>query len=766
MKIKKIITATLLFLFFATISNPSHAVNINKITKIKIQGTERIGPEIVKSYLEVKKYGYYNKKKVNQSLKNLYQTELFEDVQITFKWNTLIVKVKENPIISDIVFEGNKSVNDDILMGEISLYRRAIFSKTKLKKDVQKIISLYEKSGRFLATVEPKIIKKKDNRVTLIFEIHEGKKAKVKKIFIIGNEKFNDDKLKDIIFTKEAKFLGFSAGELYDPERLEYDKELLRRFYFSKGYADFEIISLIGEITPKKDGFYITILIKEGVKYNFGKISVTNHIKKFDKTLVEKKIKIKEGQVFNADRMNKTIDKMIEEMGKHGYAFVDVEPKTTKNRENRIIDINFIIHPTRKVYIGRINIIGNTRTLDEVIRRELRIQEGDPYNSTKILRSKQRLQNLGYFKRVEINKTTGDQLNKVDLTIEVKEQKTGELNMGVGYSTVEGANVNLGIREKNVLGTGRKLSLDWMRSESVTKTTLGYGKPYFLNREVFAGFDVFYKKVDDKDSIDYDKKSYGGSVDFSYEITEYLTHKVFYSNFKEEIYNISPLYSGSLDDTKKTTSLIGESFYYDRRDSKFEPHKGIYLNWNTSRAGLGGDKHYLSNTGTATGYIPVIFDELVFKTELRGGYIDGTGEPIAMEDAFYLGGYSFRGFKPAGIGPRTVNSTTNSAKGGSAIGGKEYYIGEAEIRFPLGLPREYRIFGSFFANSGTLTGVDDGNSVDKTRIIDDKSLRAACGFSVSWSSPIGPIVLDFAKILEREEYDVPQNFNLGFRGSF
>ena len=376
------------------------------------------------------------------------------------------------------------------------------------------------------------------------------------------------------------------------------------------------------------------------------------------------------------------------------------------------------------------------------------------------------MRNLGYFKDVKITKNQGVARNQIDLTIEVVEQKTGELNFGIGYSTVDGANVNIGIKEKNLMGTGRNLSFDWLYSQYTGKVNFGYGKPYFMNRDLFAGFDLFYVDEKNRDSISYDKLSFGGSLNTGYNITEYLSQRVYYNYFREEISNLDSNYTNIITAGNTITSSIGQSLAYDRRDNIYNPHNGFYLKWTLDYAGVGGDKYFTKNTGKFSAYTPVYFENLIFKIGLRGGNVDGNGEALNPNDGFYLGGYSLKGFEYAGIGPRTIDSVTNSPKNGKAIGGKNYYVGEAELKFPLGFPKEYQISGSLFINAGTVTGVDDDVNLNKALIADTGSIRSAYGFNISWISPMGPIGLDFSNVIKKESYDIEENFRFSFGSNF
>lgn len=738
---------------------------VNSIKSVEVFGNERIDSSIVKNYLNLNENSVYNQENVNEYIKTLYETGLFKDVKIDFKNGKLLIDVVENPLIVDVYFDGNKKISDDILKSEISLAKRSIFNKNKLNNDVKRILDLYRRTGRFMASVNPKIIKEDKNRIKLVFEVNEGKPAKIRKIYIVGAKVFNENDLKEILNSKESKILRFSAGEVYDPARVEFDKELLRRFYYSKGYPNFEVLSAVGEIDRNNRWFDITFLINEGEKYNFGNIKITNNIKYVKTKKLEKVVKIKKDKVFNADLLNASVDNITTELAKEGFAFVDVKPMITKNDKLKVVDVDFIIEESPRIYVGEIKIIGNTRTYDKIIRRELRLEEGDPFSLTKFNRSIQRINNLGYFEKVDVRKERGDQPNKLNIIIEVEEKKTGELQFGIGYSSVDGLNATIGIKENNLLGLGQTLGLNIMYAKYTKDISLSYGKPYFMGRDLYVGFNLFYRRDEDQYSVDYKETTYGGGLNAIYSITEYLDQKLFYNLYREKISDISEDYSGIIAASDDITSAIGQSLYYDRKDSRFDPTKGFALNWTIEYAGLGGDKKYLKNTGSANVYIPVWPSIFTLRLGAKGGAMQGVmGEPVDPTDAFYLGGNSLKGFKYGGVGPRTIIG--NSAKDGSAVGGKRYYVADAELRFPLGLPKEYGIYGSLFINAGTLTGVDESKTLNKSRIVDSGTIRSATGFSISWKSPMGPISFDFAKVLKKEYYDESQNFNFNFGSSF
>ncbi len=513
--------------------------------------------------------------------------------------------------------------------------------------------------------------------------------------------------------------------------------------------------------------FDINFLIEEGEEYKFNEIEIVNNIKNSDTERLEKVLTMKTGERFNADLINSSIDSLTNELAKEGFAFVNIRTGTKENEELKQMDLTFIIDETPRIYVGDIKILGNTRTYDYIIRREMRLEEGDPFSISKFERSLQRIRNLGYFEFVDMQRVRGDSPNKLDIIIKVQEKKTGEFQFGVGYSTSDGANANIGIRENNLLGMGQTMDLSILYAKYTKDISLSYGKPYFMGRDLYAGFNIFYRDDEDEESVDYKESTYGVGFNTNYAITEYMTQSLNYSLYKQEIKDVGIDYQGVIGEQETITSSIGQTIYYDKRDSRINPTKGYSLSWNLTYAGIGGDKKYIKSYGNAALYIPVWPSVVTLKLGARGGIIEGmNGEPVDPTDAFYLGGSSLKGFAYGGVGPRVINSSTGSAIDGSSVGGKQYYVVDAELKFPLGLPEELGVSGGLFINAGTLTGVDASSTLDKSRVVDSGSLRSAYGLSISWNSPMGPLTFDFSKTLREEVYDESENFAFNFGSNF
>ena len=756
--IKTLIPVILLGLF---ISNANAKINII------VEGNQRIDAQIIKSYID-RSLGSSKPSdlEIDDALKKLLKSNLFLDAKIYRKEKNLIVEVSENPIISEVKLSGNDKIGDDVLLNELSLKKRGVFSKFKLRSDLKRINDIYIKSGRYLSKIEPKLIQKEGNRIEIIFDIKEGPRAKISKILFVGNNQFSDSELIEQITTRESKwYKPFSSSDVYDSDKIEFDREKLRRFYGSVGYADFSTVSSVAQISKNKEKFFVTILMQEGIKYNINEVQIDNRIENFNEDLIKGEIDIETGDLYNSEKIEKNIDRMIKIMSNNSYAFANIEAVLQRNKDEKTIDLTFLISQSPRVYIDSIVIKGNNRTKNNVILQELRVQSGDPYNITKINRSKQRLRNLGFFDKVEIEAKRIGNTDKVVLEVEVKERKTGELNLGIGYSTVDRASINVGLKERNLMGTGHELGISLRKSNFGSSGSISYTKPYFMGRPIRVGSDVFIQESDSRFSVVYDQKSQGASLRAGYLISEYLGHNVNYSIRDQTIDNVHELASASIKSLEGSflTSSVGQGFNYDKRDNVRDTREGYLVSVGQEFAGIGGDIKYIKYTGSASFYQPVFNRNFVFKALAHGGYIDGVGQDIRNNYGFFLGGNNFRGFEFAGLGPRTV--INGSALGGNAVGGNMYYVGTAEFRFPLGLPKELGIYGILFSDNGTVKGVDSITNQFST-VVDTGSLRSSMGLSIAWQSPLGPIRFDFSKITRKEDFDRTENFRFSFGTRF
>ncbi|HET9346825.1 MAG TPA: outer membrane protein assembly factor BamA, partial [Candidatus Limnocylindrales bacterium] len=730
------------------------------IRTIRVEGNQRIEAETVRSYLAIEVGDPFDPARLDQSLKNLFATGLFDDVALSREGDALVVRVVENPIINRIVFEGNRRVDDETLSAELQLRPRVVYTRSRVQNAVARILEIYRRNGRYAATVQPQVIELEQNRVDLVFEINEGPVTRVQRIIFLGNRAFSDATLRGQIQTTESRWYRlFTSDDTYDPDRLAFDQELLRRFYLSRGYADFNVLSAIAELTPDGERFFITFTVEEGPRYDFGEVRVDSRLRDVAPQALAQQVTTRRGEVYNANQVEDSIVALTERLGELGYAFVEVEPRLEKNRDARTVDLTYVINEGPRVYVERIDIVGNVRTLDEVIRREFRLAEGDPFNTALLRRSRQRIQNLGYFETVEMQTLPGSIPDRTAIEVQVAERSTGELSFGAGYSPSEGLLADVRIRERNLLGRGQDLRAGATVSGRTQQIDLSFTEPYFLDRDLAAGFDLFRRTTDFQDESSFDRTRTGGTLRASYPLTEQLRHSLRYTLRYDEIEDVDDDASIFIqqEEGDALTSLIGHTLTYDTRDNQFLPSEGYLLRVSQDLAGLGGDSQFLRHEVTASYYYP-LFPDVVFNLAVDAGNVFGyAGDDVTLFERFFVGGNNFRGFRFAGIGPRDV--TTDDA-----LGGNSFAIGTAEVRFPLGLPEELRVFGRAFLDAGTLTGIDVD---DPGGIVDDSGdLRAAGGFGLSWLSPFGPIAIDIAFPFLKDDEDETENFRLSFGTRF
>ena len=730
-----------------------HSAWAVQIDGIDISGLQRVERETVLSYINITDR-QVSDETLNDAFKKLYETGLFSDVKFDMKDNMLYINVKENPIVNKRYFDGNKKVDDKMLEKEVQLDSRSIYSVAKVQEDTKRILDVYKRVGRYAAVVEPKVIERDQNRVDLIYEIDEGPLAKITKINFVGNTHYSDNDLQGEILSKETRWWRiFSSSENYDPEKTEYDKELLRRFYLKRGYADFRIISSVAELSPDNESFIITMVLEEGKRYEINKIDITSTIPGVDVDSLKKELEIDEGDWYDAEKVEKSVYAMTEKLGKQGFAFVEVDPLMGKNMAEGKMDLNFRVREGARVFVNRINIIGNSRTYDEVIRREFRLNEGDAFNAAKIRASRRNIENLNYFSKVDIQSAPTEDPSRSDLNVYVTEKPTGYFNVGVGYSTVNGALVRTGVTENNFRGKGQQLGFDIGISQREQDYNINFTEPYFLGLPLSAGIDLFRTETDYQSESSYDQTVTGGRVRFGWRYTDNLSQSIRYTLKQDEIRNVSRRSSIYIqrEEGKFIDSSFGQTMVYDRRDSAVDPKNGYYLSFGNDVSGAGGDDKYLRFDAKSY-YYHTFFDDLTFKMFLNGGYVTGYDhQDVRLGQRYFLGGSTMRGFDSSGIGARDKYTK-------DALGGNWMVYGGTELIFPIGLD-ELGIKGRTFADIGTL-GKPDNVSYE---IVDYSSkARVSVGFGFSWFSPMGKIDIDFGFPVVKEDYDETEVFRLNF----
>jgi len=726
------------------------------IRAVRVEGTNRIEVDTVISYMLVKPGDAYDIARINSSIKTLFATGLFSDVSFRREGDTLVVRVVENPVINQVAFEGNRKLDDDDLLKEITLKPRTVYTRTKVQRDVKRLLAVYRAGGRFAATVTPKIIQLPQNRIDLVFEINEGDVTGVRRIVFIGNKHFSDGRLRDEVQTEEtAWWKFFTTEDTYDPDRLNFDRELLRRFYLKNGYADFRVISAVAELTPDRKNFFVTFTIEEGERYKFGKIDLRTTIKGLDVKALKGSLSVKPGDWYNSNKIESSIQKLTDTVGTLGFAFVEVRPLIRRQRGKRIITVTFLIREGPKVFVERIEILGNNRTRDEVIRRELRLTEGDAYNTSKIRASRRRLRNLDYFKKVEISNKPGSASDKTVIRVEVEEKATGELSLGAGFSSEEGALGTIGLRERNFLGRGQDISVAFTLSQRSTEADLKFTEPYFLDRNIAVGFDLFRITRDRTDESGFNLRTTGFRLRAGYEIIEDLTQTWRYTLRSDAIRDldsgVSPVILSEQGST--STSAIGQTLTYDKRDNRFDPTEGYFIRLETDVAGLGGSQRYVRAKVTA-GYYQSLGSDFVLSFVGEYGIVHGLGKNVSLADRFFLGGNNLRGFERGGVGPRDISTD-------DALGANQFYAGTVELTFPLGLPKEFGLRGRVWTDAGSAFGLDRTSA----GVMDTGSIRVSAGVGLSWKSPFGPIRVDIGIPIKKEGFDKKQlvNFTFGTR---
>lgn len=778
------------------------------IRRIVVEGNQRIEPSTIASYLLVRPGDTFDPARIDMSLKTLFATGLFADVQIEQRGADLVIAVIENPIINRVIFEGLRTLDEDDLEEEVQARPRSVFTAARAQADVQRIIEVYRRSGRFAATVTPQVRELDQNRVDLIFEVDEGPVTGVRDINFIGNQEFSDRSLRDAIVTTESHWWNFfTKNDNYDPDRLEYDREQLRKFYNNRGYADFRVVSAVAELTPDQRDFFITFTVDEGVRYEFGEIRVETELDRLPENLLMAGVPIRTGETFQGDLIEDTIDSMTYIAGTVGYANVDIRPVVERDLANRRVNITFEVNEGPRVFIERIDIVGNTRTLDNVVRRALLVEEGDAFNRVLLDRSRNRVRGLGFFEDVTVEESPGTTPDRSVVTVTVEEQSTGELAFAAGFSSTESFLFDVSISERNLRGRGQFLRLRASSSSYRQQVDLRFTEPRFMGRQLAAGFDLYSLRTDFLDQSSFENQSTGIGLRTSFPISERTQLGLQYSLIMDET-EIADALVDADGDTVTTpndivdqcdrsyvqrslicdqegnflTSLFNYTVNWDHRNDPIEPTRGFDLNVSQDIAGLGGEVNYL-RTELEGGLYWGLWEgwRTTFRTSL--GFIVGWGgDDVRINDRFFKGGSSFRGFDIAGIGPRQLLRVENTSTGetqthyGDAIGGNIYGISTIQLDFPTGLPESFGLDAALFAEFGTLGIVDAASrqsrvttsgNIRTTQFIDDSaSLRAAAGLTVFWDSPFGPVQFDFSQPLAYEDYDRREAFRFSTRTRF
>ena len=803
----------------ACVTTAGYAV-AQTVSSIVVEGNRRVESDTIRSYFRLRPGERLDAAKVDEGIKALIGTGLFSDVRPTWSGGRVIITVVENQVISRVVFEGNKRVKDEQLLQEVQSKPRGAFSLPMVQSDVQRIVEIYRRNGRYDIRVTPRVIDRPNNRVDLVFEIAEGGKTTIKDIEFVGNRAYSTWRLRDVIKTGQSNLLSFlKNNDLYDPDRVEADRDLLRRWYLKNGYADVRIVSAVAEFIPARNGFILTFTIEEGERYSFGAIDIQSSVRDVDIGVLRSRLRVSPGGTYNAEMVEKSVEEMTIEMSRRGYAFATVRPRGDRNFETRQVSVVFVVEEGARAYIERINLRGNTRTRDHVIRREFDIAEGDAYNRVLVDRAERRLKNLGYFKTVKITTEPGSSADRIILNVELEEQSTGEFSVAGGYSTSDGLVAEVSIGERNLLGTGTAGRAAVQFGQRTRGIELSYAEPYFFDYRLAFGIDVFAKQIDASSSYVYRQESIGGGFRFGVPLREDLGLQLRYQVYRQKIdldqvlmncNNLSPNfgldpfspatfpttigaptglnpatippagYTGigscyadgeasaavkqQVEAGAAITSLVGYGLVYNTLDNNKNPTRGLLAELRQDFAGVGGDVNFIRTTGDARYYYELMSD-VVSVLRVQAGYISGWGsKDLRMLDHFQMGPNLVRGFQAAGFGPRDLTAGTTQ----DSLGGTMYWGTSFEVQVPIfGLPKDFGMRFAMFADAGSIWGykgpVTFANGLSVTTVdpvtgVDTNSMkvRSSVGAGVIWDSPFGPIRVDYAFPLSKDPNDRTQ----------
>ncbi len=757
-------------------SRPAMAATVNNII---FRGNQRVENETILSYMQLGQGDQFSDEAIDASIKALFQTGLFRDVSIVRQGGSLVVTVSENPLINIVNIEGNEEVDDETLLKEVEVRESIIYTKARVAADTKRILAVYQKQGFYNVRVAPKLIRLPENRINLVFEVNEGGKTQVEQINFSGNNAFSDGDLRDVIATKEhSKLLFFLRNTTYDADRLEYDKELLRRHYLKNGYADVDVVSADAHLSDDGQSFVIDFVVTEGPRYAIADVAVNIGDNNLNADALTRRVTTGVGDTYNAAKVDNSVERLTLEASNQGFVFAKVEPKVDRNTSNATVNLSYNITEGPRTYVERIDIIGNTRTLDDVIRRELRLYEGDAYNRTLIERARRRLTALDYFTKVDFREEEGSAPDKVVLVVEVEEKATGSVTFSIGYSSVETVVGSVGLEERNLFGRGYNVKLNTSVSFKKQQVDFSFTEPYFLGMPISAGVDLFATRVDNKDASSYTSEQIGGALRTGFALDEFssVNFKYLLAHRKTKGVDVGSAAPAIIEQQGKDwKSALSATYIYDDLDNPLNPTSGLRAELETEFAGIGGNTQYASVEGHAWYFIPLLDEKLVVKLEGNAGHQQALGKrDIPLQDRFFKGADSFRGFAQSGIGPKQIgNDGVNDS-----IGAQTYAIGTLEANFPIGIPEAWGISGEVFSDFGTVFGTDQKSvanlgtncpgSVGYTgpcSVLDSMGLRASVGAGIIWQSPFGPLRIEAAYPLLKKKFDEKEifRFSIGTR---
>ncbi len=748
-----------------------------RFSNVAVEGNQRIQSSTIVAYTGLQRGQSVTGGELNDAYRGVFDSGLFESVELVPEGNTLVIKVVEYPTISRISFEGNRRIKDDSLNGVIESTPRRVFNAEQAERDAAAISSLYRARGRLASQVTPRIIRRNDNRVDLVFEVSEGDTIEVERVSFVGNRAYSDRRLRRVLETKQANFLRtFINKDTLIDDRVQFDRQVLRDFYLSRGYIDFRVNSSNAEVTQERDAAFLVLDVTEGQKYEFGEITVTSEIAEADPATFRPIVRIKPGMVYSPTAIDNAITALEQQAVRQGIDFARVEPRVVRDERNLLLDVEFAIVRGPRIFVERIDIEGNTTTLDRVIRQRFNVVEGDPLNEREIRNSADRIRALGFFSDSQVNTREGSTPDQVIVDVDVVEQPTGSLSLGGSFSVDSGVGLAIGISESNFLGRGQNLSFTIATTEDDEEYTLSFTEPRLLGRDVSFSFGL---GLDETESsfAEYDADEIYFRPSLTFKTSELTTLQLRYGLTASEMVSrgdddngdplAGPVVLSEIAEGERTTSSVGLTYTYDSRLSGLNPISSYVLEAGFDYAGVGGDVNYLKTTARAVAQRLVFNEEVTLRATIETGALHWmSDESSRTVDRFVLSSNTFRGFEAGGIGPRDQSSISSGGNYDDGLGGNYFAVARLDAEFPLGLPEEIGLRGGLFFDIGNVWGLDNSNASSGTVVGRDGSFRQVVGFSFLWTTAIGPLRFNFSKAIKKEEFDREQNFDLTFQTSF
>ncbi len=733
------------------------------ISTIEINGNQRIEDATVLSFLNIPRGQPVSAAQLNDAFQRLQRSGLFESVDIVPAGNRLIVTVKEFPTINRVNIEGNKRLKDEDLLPLLQSQSRRVYNPSTAEADAQTLSEGYRQAGRIAATVTPRIIPRSNNRVDLVFEVAEGRVVEVERISFVGNRNYSDRRLRRVVESKQAGlFRTVIASDTFIADRIAFDRQLLRDFYLSRGYVDFQVLSASPELTRERDAFFVTFKVQEGQQFKFGEITTTSDLAEIDIDEFQAVSKIKPGKTYSPARIENTITRMERLAIQKGFDFIRVEPRVTRNDADLTLDIEFIVTRGPRVFVERIDIEGNATTLDRVVRRQFRTVEGDPFNPREIRDAAERIRALNYFSTADVNTREGSGPDQVVVDVDVEETTTGSLGFGVSFGSEAGVGFNVSFSERNFLGRGQRLGFSFDTGSDTQDTSLSFVEPAFLGRDLALGLNVYYRTTD-SEFANYDTLNVGFEPSLEFPVSENGRLRLNYRLSRDSIKNVDRTQTAGVFDTStilqleegsRYTSALGYQYSYDTRRTGLNPNAGVLLRFGQQFGGIGGGQQFINTSGLVSAETKVAREEVTLRAEFEFGAQTMLTGNSRITERFFIGGRRLRGFDTDGLGPRDLVSGNRDA-----LGGNYFAVARLEAEFPVGLPEEYGISGGAFFDVGSVWGLDNVNS--QTGVVDDSlNLRATIGVSVFWDTQIGPLRFNFSRALKKETYDRERSFDL------